>query len=156
MFKGIIGNTLLIGITEDNLLEIEKENPLYAMMDELNVPFDIQIAMKNTMGVAIEGRKCVTVALSKDELRQFRNGAFQQIDKIPDSHLNAVVMYGRTLEEIQTFINSALKPGEAPEHLDIYTVAPGESVTVKTVDGRKIVRRRKAPASIYVGRHRGV
>src|SRR3954470_8515476 len=99
MFKGIIGNTLLIGITEDNLLEIEKENPLYAMMDELNVPFDIQIAMKNTMGVAIEGRKCVTVALSKDELRQFRNGAFQQIDKIPDSHLNAVVMYGRTLEE---------------------------------------------------------
>ena len=144
MYRAICGELLLVGITEDNVRKILNAEPLYVKNDSIGVDFDIQIALENTLGVGIEGRKCLTNVFTKQTLEELRNGSVRQVPKTEHTKFEVCIFYGKDLDQIQLFVNEALGR-EAP----LVKVGPSEYHIERVENGQTVVERGKAPPSIF-------
>lgn len=146
MYRAISGDVFLVGITEDNVREILKENPLYVQNDDIGVPFDIQIALANTKAIGIEGRTCLTNAFSHESLEALRKGDCRVIERTENTPFRVLIFYGKDLAAIQEFINSALGI-DAP----LVEIGPHEFYKETKKNGETVVERGVAPSSIFRG-----
>lgn len=124
--------------------KILNAEPLYVKNDAIGVDFDIQIALENTLGIGIEGRKCLTNTFTAKTLAERRKGVLRNVPKTEHTSLEVCIFYGKDMREIQEWVNEALgldKP--------IVEVARDEYYTERVENGQTVVERGKAPASIF-------
>lgn len=145
MYRAICGERLLVGITEDNVRKILNAEPLYVKNDSIGVDFDIQIALENTLGIAIEGRVCLTNTFRRQTLEGLRSGEIlRQVPKTEHTDLEVCIFYGKDLDDIQRVMSRAL--GRV---LPLVRVQPDEFHIERVENGQTIVERGKAPPSIF-------
>lgn len=144
MYRAICGDLLLVGITEDNVRKILDAEPLYVKNDSLGLDFDIQIALENTLGIGIEGRKCLTNVFTKKTLDDLRKGAVRQIPKTEHTKIEVCIFYGKDMKKIQEWVNEAVGRDKP-----VVEVAPDEYYMERVENGQAVVERGKVPASIF-------
>jgi hypothetical protein len=144
MLRALASDTLIVGITEDNVREILNENPLYVQNDDLGLDFDIQIVLENSMAVGIEGRMCLTNAFSKESLEDLRKGQCRLIEKTGTLPYSVLIFYGKDLEALQLYVNEATGRATPPVELGKH-----EYYMEKKQNGKTVVERGTAPSSIF-------